>query len=90
MLPIAIYLLTVNVLLFLLMHIDKKRAIQKRWRIPEGILFGIAAIGGSLGGILGMHAFRHKTRHLRFRSGFPLILTLQLAFALLIVVKFYF
>lgn len=79
MVPIVIYLITVNVISFLLMHTDKKRAILHRRRIPEITLVGFAVIGGSLGTLAGMYILRHKTRHFRFKAGIPLIITLQLA-----------
>ena len=79
MIPFLIYLITVNVISLLLMHRDKQLAIQHRRRIPEITLVGLAIIGGSLGILAGMYIFRHKTRHLRFKAGIPLIITLQLA-----------
>ncbi len=75
-----IYLLIINALAFLLMRIDKQKAKKNRWRIPEAVLLGISAIGGSLGGLLGMLVFRHKTKHCRFVFGIPLMLCLHLAF----------
>lgn len=74
-----LYLLIINAVAFALMHNDKRRAQKKRWRIPESTLFGVAAAGGSLGALLGMYTFRHKTRHWKFTVGIPLILLLQLA-----------
>lgn len=59
------------------MGIDKRRAASRRWRIPERTLFGIALLGGGLGSWLGMYLFRHKTRHLSFRLGIPLILLIE-------------
>ena len=76
---IILYLAIVNILGFALMGIDKRRARKMAFRIPEATLFAIAIIGGSLGSILGMLLFRHKTRHWYFRFGLPLILILQLA-----------
>jgi len=61
------------------MGIDKLKAVHGAWRIPEKTLLLLAIIGGSLGGILGMYAFRHKTRHAKFSVGFPAILILQIA-----------
>lgn len=74
---LAIYLFAINLAGLLSMGIDKQRARKHRWRIPEKTLFLIAALGGSIGSILGMFLFRHKTRHLSFRLGLPLILALQ-------------
>ncbi len=76
---IAYYLIVVNLIGFALMGIDKRRAIKKLWRIPESTLFIIALIGGSIGSILGMRTFRHKTRHWYFVYGMPAILFLQIA-----------
>ena len=73
-----IYFICVNLALFILMGVDKKRAVTHRWRISEKTLFFLAVIGGSLGGILGMLAFRHKTMHKSFTIGFPLILAAQI------------
>lgn len=75
------YLILINALSFLFMLADKRRARKKLWRIPEATLMGLAAIGGSLGALLGMYLFRHKTRHPKFTVGIPAILLLQLAFA---------
>lgn len=75
------YLILINALSFLFMLADKRRARKKLWRIPEATLMGLAAIGGSLGALLGMYLFRHKTRHPKFTVGIPAILLLQLALA---------
>lgn len=61
------------------MGIDKRKAIKHAFRIPEATLFLIAFIGGSIGSILGMYTFRHKTRHWYFVYGMPFILLLQIA-----------
>jgi len=76
----CIYLVILNVALFAVMGIDKFKAIKGAWRIPEKVLFAMAILGGSIGGILGMQVFRHKTLHLRFSIGFPAILLAQLTF----------
>ena len=78
---LCIYLIGINLLLFTLMGIDKLKAKRGLWRIPEKTLFLTAALGGSIGGILGMRLFRHKTRHNSFKFGFPAILIAQLALA---------
>lgn len=80
----VIYLCIINALAFLLMHIDKQKAKKNRWRIPEATLIGMCAIGGSVGGLLGMYLLRHKTKHIKFYLGIPVILVLQL------VVLYYF
>ena len=73
-----IYVVFTNLLLFILMAIDKQKAKLRQWRISEKTLFILALIGGSIGGILGMYTFRHKTKHLKFTLGFPIIFLFQL------------
>lgn len=73
-----IYAMIINVIAFLLFCIDKQRAREHRWRIPEKTLFLAALLGGSPGAILGMHVFHHKTKHASFRIGLPVILILQI------------
>ena len=73
------YFIGINLIGFALMGIDKYKARKRAFRIPEATLFIIAVIGGSIGSIMGMYLFRHKTRHLSFRFGMPLILILQIA-----------
>ncbi len=67
------YIVIVNIVGFVLMGVDKKRAIRGAWRIPEASLFGVALLGGALGCTLGMRHFRHKTKHWYFKYGMPLI-----------------
>lgn len=78
------YLVLVNAAAFLLMLVDKQKARKGAWRIPEATLLTVAALGGSIGAIAGMYIFRHKTRHLKFSLGLPLILITQLALLWLI------
>ena len=73
------YLVIINALGYLLMLVDKKKAKKGAWRIPEATLLTIAAIGGSMGALLGMYHFRHKTKHPKFTVGIPLILIAQVA-----------
>ena len=75
------YLAAINLAAFLTFGADKRRAKRNAWRVPERTLFLLALLGGSLGAILGMRAFRHKTRHWYFRYGLPAILLAQLALA---------
>lgn len=76
--PLLIYLFIVNALGALLMLTDKFRAKNNLWRIPEAALMSIALLGGSLGCITGMYAAHHKTRHIKFSLGLPLILVVQI------------
>lgn len=78
------YLAVVNIVGFVMMGVDKKRAIRGAWRISEASLFLTALIGGSLGCILGMRKFRHKTRHWYFKYGMPAILILQILIFILL------
>lgn len=73
-----IYLILINIIAFLAMYIDKRKAKYGKWRIPEQTLLILALIGGSIGAIAGMYTFRHKTKKLRFSIGFPVILILQI------------
>lgn len=75
---LLIYLVIINALSFLLMLIDKQKARQQGWRIPEATLMRFAIAGGSLGALLGMYLFRHKTRHKKFAMGLPAILIIHL------------
>lgn len=76
------YLSAINILAFALMGIDKAKARRNKWRISEKVLFLTATLGGSIGAIAGMFLFRHKTEHLSFVIGLPVILFLHLAVAL--------
>ncbi|MCM1126973.1 MAG: DUF1294 domain-containing protein [Lachnospiraceae bacterium] len=73
------YFAAVNLMGFALMGIDKYKAKKRAFRIPEATLFIVAAIGGSIGSIIGMYVFRHKTRHRAFVYGMPFILIVQIA-----------
>ena len=80
LLPSWLFLL--SLILFVTMAVDKHRAKQGLWRVPEKRLFLLALLGGAPGGVLGMRAFRHKTKHWTFVWGFPLLALAQ--FGLLI------
>ena len=82
---LLVYLLIINAVGFILMLVDKVKAKKNLWRIPEATLFLVAAIGGSVGSILGMYTFRHKTKHIKFIVGMPLILAVQVIIAVLIL-----
>ena len=79
------YLLIINAAGFLLMLVDKWKAKKNRWRVRESTLLLIAALGGSVGSLLGMYLFRHKTLHLKFTLGIPLILAGQCIAAVLVM-----
>ena len=78
------YFVIVNLVGFIIMGVDKKRAIRGAWRISEASLFLTAIIGGSIGCIIGMQHFRHKTKHWYFKYGMPAILILQILVLILL------
>lgn len=71
------YILGVNIITFLLMGIDKRKAIKKQYRIPERTFWVLALLGGSIGIVVGMRLFRHKTKHRNFYIGVPILLIIQ-------------
>ena len=85
--PLLVYLLLVNALGFLLMLIDKEKAKKNRWRIPEKTLLGVAFLGGSLGSLMAMRLFRHKTQKPIFSMGLPILFALQAVILILILCK---
>jgi len=86
---IIIYLLIINIIAFLAMLIDKKKAEKDRWRIKESTLLTLALIGGSIGAIAGMYTFHHKTKKPRFFIGIPVIIVLQTMLIIAISIKWY-
>lgn len=70
---LLIYFIIINLVSFFLMYYDKLCAQSNSWRIPEKLLFQVALLGGGVGGTLGIYKFRHKTKHAKFRYGFPII-----------------
>lgn len=85
---ILIYLLIINIVGFLAMGIDKFKAKQGLWRTKEKTLFIIAMIGGSIGSLIGMYTFRHKTKHNSFVVGFPVVLVAQIGLIIYLFLKF--
>ena len=76
---VLIYLVSINVVTFFMYGIDKWKAKKSRWRIREAALLGLAVLGGSIGALLGMQVWHHKTMHKKFKYGLPLILLAQIA-----------
>ena len=74
---LLVYLIIINAAAFVLMLADKIKAKRGAWRIPEATLMGAAAAGGSVGALAGMYLCRHKTKHIKFTLGIPLILIAQ-------------
>ena len=79
------YLLIINAAGLLLMLVDKWKAKKNRWRVRESTLLIVAALGGSIGSLAGMYLFRHKTQHLKFTLGVPLILAAQCLVAVVLM-----
>lgn len=74
-----VYAILVNIITFILYGADKYKAVHRKWRIPESVLMWAAVLGGSIGALSAIYAFRHKTRHKKFTIGVPLILILETA-----------
>lgn len=70
-------ILIINVVTFFVFGIDKLKARKNIWRIPESYLLALAIIGGSIGAFCGMKIWHHKTKHLKFKYGVPIIFLLQ-------------
>jgi len=79
------YLIVINIVTFQVYGIDKWKAKQGSWRISEATLLILAVIGGSIGALLGMRVWHHKTMHKKFKYGLPLILLVQIALIYLII-----
>lgn len=84
---LLVWLAGINVVTFALYGIDKYKAKKGRWRIPERTLLLLPLLGGSVGGILGMAVFHHKTRHWYFRMGLPVMFLLQAALAVYLAAR---
>ncbi len=78
---LALWLVVINAATFAVYGADKRRARRGTWRISEKTLFLLPLLGGSLGALLGMRVFRHKTKHWYFVWGIPAILLAQMALA---------
>lgn len=76
---IIIYFVIINIIGFLIMYIDKQKAKKGKWRIPEKTIFIVTALGGGIGTVSGMYAFRHKTQKINFVIGLPLITIVEIA-----------
>ncbi len=81
----AVYFVSMNLLDFFLMFLDKRLARKHKWRIPEKTLLCIAALGGSVGGLLGMYLFHHKTKHPQFYITLPLLVLLHVGLTFLLL-----
>lgn len=84
-LVLCAYLLMMNLAAFIAFGVDKRRARQGRWRVPEARLLLLSALGGFVGAFLGMRVFHHKTRKVKFTLGVPLTAVLWIAAAALLL-----
>ena len=84
---LLVWLAAINLVTFAVYGIDKAKAKRGAWRVPEKTLFLLPLLGGSLGALLGMRVFHHKTKHWYFVWGIPLILLAQIALAVWLYVK---
>lgn len=84
---IILYILAINIIAFLAMGLDKWKAKNNAWRIPESTLMSLVLLGGGIGGIAGMYTFRHKTKKPKFYIGFPAILIFEIVAAIYILTK---
>lgn len=84
---VVCYIIFINIVGFFIMGIDKQKAKKGKWRIQEKTLFAIALLFGSFGVGLGMKHYRHKTKHKSFVIGIPLIEIVQVAIALVVLIK---
>ena len=84
---IAIYFLAINIIGFLIMFIDKRKAKYGKWRIQERTIFLVTALGGGIGTIAGMYTFRHKTQKLQFVVGLPFITILEIITIIYCIVR---
>lgn len=84
---LLVWLAVINLLTFIVYGADKRRARKGKWRVPEKTLFLLPLLGGSIGALLGMRVFHHKTRHWYFVWGIPAILLAQIALAVWIYTK---
>ncbi|MBO7363152.1 MAG: DUF1294 domain-containing protein [Lachnospiraceae bacterium] len=76
---LLIYVLIINIVSFVVYGIDKRKAVEGKWRIPEATLLFTGFIGGAVGSFIGMKVFRHKTQKLKFRILVPIFILLNIA-----------
>ena len=85
MLLFIIYLIILNIITFGIYGYDKHCAVINKWRVPEFSLLALALGGGSLGSLLAMYCFHHKTQHNKFQICVPLFLTIHIIILIIIL-----
>ena len=84
------YIVLINIITFIIMYIDKQKAIKGKYRISEKTLIYLCVLGGSLGELMGMYTFRHKTKHRKFTIGVPILLVINILVIIrMVIVKLY-
>ena len=85
----AVYVFIINIVAFIIMGYDKHQAKKHKWRVSENTLMFLAFIFGAIGSLAGMYTFRHKTKHIKFKIGFPLMLVSNIIMAYFLVMTFW-
>lgn len=83
---LILYLLIINLFSIIITIFDKYRAIKRKYRVRERTLLLLSAFGGSVGMYITMQVIRHKTRHIKFMVGIPLIIILQIILAIMVYI----
>ena len=86
---ILLYLLIINIIGFLIMYIDKRKAKKGKWRIKDWTIIMVTLLGGGIGTIAGMYTFRHKTKKLKFTVGLPTILITEIVLVIYLYINFF-
>lgn len=82
---LLVYYIVINIIGIYIMYSDKEKAKHGQYRIPEATLWSVAIIGGAIGTTIGMHWFRHKTKHITFKLGFPALAIIDIVLLLLVL-----
>lgn len=85
---LLVYYILINLLAFLMYGVDKKKAIDQKWRIPEKTLIGVAFLGGGIGAVAGMSFFHHKTRKPKFLVLVPIAIFLHVGLCCYLYIRF--
>lgn len=85
---VVLYVILINMIGLAIMAVDKFKAQKGYWRIPEKTIFIVTLLGGGIGTIAGMYAFRHKTKKLKFTIGLPTILIAEIALIIYVYIKY--
>ena len=85
---ILVYLCVISLTAIIVTVVDKIKAKYNKWRIPEATLLIISALGGSIAMYITMQLIRHKTKHIKFMLGIPIIILMQVIVAVWSVFHF--